>query len=85
MVNYDPTGRLMAARVAAHDAAIEESAKKLAQGHEATHPPSDDEESRLLAEEADLLLNEDRRLETIRKLKEEKEESERKLRRPPSD
>ena len=59
--------------------------EQLAQEREAAHPPSDDEQSRLLAEEADLLLNEDRRLEIVRKLKEEKEESERKLRRPLSD
>ena len=85
MMNLDPQGRVLAARAAAHDAALQESAKKLAQGREAAHPLSDEEESRLLAEETDLLLNEDRRLEIVRKLKEEKEESERKQRRPHSD
>ncbi|HEY5475151.1 MAG TPA: hypothetical protein VIK11_00425 [Tepidiformaceae bacterium] len=85
MMNYDPQGRILAARAAAHDAALQESAKELAQERAAAHPPFDDEESRLLAEEADLLLNEDRRLEMIRKLKEEKEESERRQRRPHSD
>jgi hypothetical protein len=63
----------------------EELRQEGAQERAVAQQTSEDEQSRLLAEETDLLFNEDRRLETIRKLKEEKEESERKLRRPPSD
>ena len=72
-----------AARRAAMMRHYEDLRQEGAQDRAVSHQTSEDEESRLLAEEADLLLNEDRRLEIVRKLKAEKEEAERKLRRPP--
>ena len=49
---------------------------------ELADPPSDEEQNRLRKEEAQLLFDDDTRLETVRKLKAEKDEAERRLRRP---